>query len=117
MDVPPEGAPVEGPKAGSRHTQSPAQIEHDEAMRERAHLEDDLPRVILAEISAFHAFLYYVHHGIGGGGTARFEVLRITASACPWFKKHELKQPWILERVLEEDLSHLRKPLLNIAGE
>ena len=57
-DVPPEGAPVDGAKTSGRHAQASAQIEHDEAVGKGAHLENDLPRVILAEVAALHALPY-----------------------------------------------------------
>jgi ribosomal protein S18 acetylase RimI-like enzyme len=43
MDVPHEGPVVERAKASGTHVHTPAQIEHDQAVGQSAHLEDDLP--------------------------------------------------------------------------
>src|SRR5208283_464747 len=117
MNVPPEGPAVKSAKAGRSQAHTSAQIEHDEAMGQGPHFEDDLPHVILAEITAFHPFPYRLGHQIGGGGTACLEVLWIAASAFARLEEHEFEEPWILEGVLQVDLPHLREPLLNAAGE
>jgi len=117
MDISPEGAPVEGAKAGGRHVNASAQVEHDEAVGESAHLEGDLPRIVVTEMTALHAFPYYVQDQVGGGGATGLEVSWVAAGPFARLKEHEFEEPRVPESVIEINIPHLHEPLLNLARE
>src|SRR5208282_859091 len=117
MDVPPERTPIKGTKAAGSHAHTSAQVEHDQAVGQGAHLKDDFPRVIFDEIAALHAFPYDLCHQVRAGGAAGFEVPRVAASAFARLEEHKLEESWVLKCVVEVNFHHSCEPLLNVAGE
>src|SRR5580658_3444931 len=117
MDVSPERTPIQGTKAAGSHAHASAQVKHDQAVGQGAHLKDDLPRVIFDEVAALHAFPYDLCHQVRGGGAAGFEVPRVAASALARLEEHELEESRVLKGVVEVNLHHSREPLLKVAGE
>src|SRR5437667_12682091 len=116
MDISPEGAPVEGAKAGGRHVNAPAQVEHDEAVGESAHFEGDLPRIVVTEITALHAFPYYVQDQVGGGGATGLEVSWVAAGPFARLEEPEFEAPRGPEGGIQLDMPHLRAALLLVAS-
>ena len=112
-----ERSPVECAELGGRHCHAPAQIEQEKTVGQGAHLEDDLPRVALAEITAVHTTLHHFHQQVGGWGTASLEVPWIAAGPLARFEKHELEEPWVLKGVLQVYLHHFREPGCDAAGD
>src|SRR6185437_13176674 len=51
IEVSPERAPVKRAEGGGRHIHAAAEVQHDEAVRQRPHLEGDLPRVVLPQLT------------------------------------------------------------------
>src|SRR5450631_3870180 len=93
MNVPSERAPVESAKLRLSCAHASAQVEHDKAVGQGAHLENDLPRVIFAEIAALHAFLYRIHHQVGRRGGAGLEIPWIAAGALARLEEHKFEKP------------------------
>src|SRR5260370_17165810 len=112
MDVSPERAPEKGAEAGGRHVHAPAEIESDESAVMRAHLKDDLPDIVLAEVSAGHGFSYCFGHEVGGGRAAGLEITRKAARALTRLEEHEFEEARIFKPVIHINLQHLHHPLL-----
>src|SRR5271169_6776882 len=113
----PERSPVECAKLGGGYCHAPAQIEQEKAVGQGAHLEDDFPRIALAEITAVHAAPHHFHQQIGGWGTAGLEVPWVAAGPLARFEKHEFEEPGLLKGVLQVYVHHFREPLFKAAGD
>ena len=66
-------------------------------MGQSAHLEDDLPGIAFAEITAVHAALHHFHQQVRGGGTASLEVPWVAAGPFARFQKHEFEESGFLK--------------------
>src|SRR5690348_13531795 len=75
--VPPEAAAEQGAEASGAAVHSSTQIEQDEAVEQGAHLECDLPGVVIAQVALCDRVLDQRHGEIGGRRAAGLEVARV----------------------------------------
>src|SRR5579863_2347605 len=104
MEVSLEGAPVKSAEASRRRINASAEIKHDEAVRQGAHLEGDFPVIILAEIPHPHSFEHDFRHRVDGGRASRLEIPRVAARARTLFQEHELVESRVAEGMSQVDV-------------
>src|SRR5262245_2989556 len=99
---------AEGAELRRRHRNTSAQVKHDETLHQRARLEDDLPYIVLAQAASLHRAHNHIGRHVRRRRSPRPEVLRILARALALRKKHQLKQPRVVEGMVKKDIDYLQ---------
>src|ERR1700722_1881365 len=70
---------AEGLELRRRHRHPSSQVKHDEALHQRARLEDDLPHIVFIQVARFHRALNHIGRHIRRRRPPRPEILWIGA--------------------------------------
>ena len=70
---------AEGAELRRRHRHASSQVKHDEALHQRARLEDDLPHIVFVQVARFHRARNHIGRHIRRRRPPRPEILWIGA--------------------------------------
>src|ERR1700742_3722271 len=105
MKISPEGTLIKLPKFLCRETDAAAEIQHDQPMRNRTHLECDLHGIIATQFAGLHRLFQHSHRGIERRRTAGNKIPRILPRTLARGKKHQVIQVRRPERSVQKNIS------------